>query len=137
MRLQKNVRSTLLCGCLCLLALQQCGIRCASVIDQLLTARHPASSSFAAGNIPSSAAALANACDGLSSDAVLTDRRQLSLVSAGLGRTRAAFVPMARFHNDSRPRIIRTRAVFCDFSLLRSILHPQLGFLEHAAAVLC
>lgn len=136
-QLQKIVRSALLCGCLCLLAFLQLGNASASLVRGHGTAQHPVSISFSAGAGAYSTATLACARDGLSREAELTDRRQLSLVSDARGRTQAAVTQPTRFHNNSRPVVLRTRAVFCDFTRLRSILHPQLALIAHTSAVLC
>ena len=136
-QLQDIVRSTLLCGCLCLLALLQLGDAPGSLIRALSADPHPSPLSFSAGGSAASATTLATARDGLACEAELTDRRQLSLVSAARCRARAAGAQPLRFHNNSRPVVLRTRAVFCDFSLLRCILHPQLALIAHASAVLC
>jgi hypothetical protein len=136
-QLQKIVRSALLCGCLCLLAFHQLGDAPASLVRWLGATPQSASLSFSAGGDASATATLACARDGLSRDAELTDRRQLSLVSDVRCRARAVGIQPTRFHNNSRPVVLRTRAVFCDFARLRSILHPQFALIAHTSAVLC
>ena len=133
-RLLRVARSAALAAGLCLLAIHSVGAGACRA--GALASGPAADSSFAAGGMAPSAFALTRASDGLSCEAVLTNRR-LYLVSPGVPCARCAAAPLPRFHNNSRPPRLRTRAVFCDFSLLRSILHPQLALLAHASAVLC
>ena len=133
-RLLSVARSAALAAGLCLLALHSVGA--GAYRAGPLASSPVADTSFAAAGMAPSASALTRACDGLSCEAVLTNRR-LSLVSSSVRCARWAAVPLPRFHNNSRPPLLRTRAIFCDFARLRSILHPQLALLAHASTVLC
>jgi len=77
--------------------------------------------------------------DGLQCDALLPVRRGgLVIVVPGMPRfSRAADAVRSRFHGNNRPHVQRTKAVFCDYSSLRSILHPHFSLIAHASSVLC
>ncbi len=136
-QLQKIVRATLACGCLCLLALHPFGGSPAAAAQAHTRGLQPSPPALSAGGDAASATTFATSRDGLAREAELTSRRRLSPVSAARCRTRTAVFQPLRFHNNSRPVILRTRAVFCNFALLRSILHPQLALIAHASTVLC
>lgn len=124
---------------LCLLALQQVGTGSLAVAAGL----RPSSASSTDSAFSQNAATTATAAwgsnrEGLCCEAVLPNRRQTVLVqAASVCRMRLLTAVLPRFHNNSRPIVLRTRAVFCEFSRLQSILHPQLAFLSHTATVLC
>jgi len=124
---------------LSLLALQQVGTG-SSAIAAGLRASPAASpdSAFSQNAATPATAAWGSNREGLCCEAVLTNRRQTGLVQAhSVCRMRLLTAVLPRFHNNSRPTVLRTRAIFCEFSRLRSILHPQLAFLAHTATVLC
>ncbi len=76
--------------------------------------------------------------DGLQCDALLPVRRVgliVALVTLRFNRVPEA--AWSRYHDNMRPPLQRAMAVFCNFSLLRSILHPHLFLLAHASSVLC
>jgi len=76
--------------------------------------------------------------DGLQCDALLPARRGwLVIVSVPPRSHRAADAVRSRFHGNTRPHVQRTKAVFCDYSSLRSILHPHFSLIAHASSVLC
>jgi len=133
-RPMRAARSAALILVLCLFAVLSIGTGAG-------TCRHLSSSASAdAGITPYGAGPsptqLATACDGLTSDAVLTDRRRLALVSTSAQRLRQPTDSLPRFHS-CRPKTLRTKAVYCNFFCLRSILHPQLALISHTSMVLC
>lgn len=76
--------------------------------------------------------------DGLQCDALLPARRGWLVIVSDTPRFhRAADVARSRFHGNTRPHVQRTKAVFCDYSSLRSILHPHFSLIAHASSVLC
>ncbi len=124
---------------LCLLALQQVGTGSLAVAAGLRSSSaSSADSAFSQNAATAATVAWGSNREGLCYDAVLTNRRQTGLVlAASVCRMRLLTAVLPRFHNNSRPTVLRTRAIFCEFSRLRSILHPQLAFLAHTATVLC
>ncbi len=77
--------------------------------------------------------------DGLQCDALLPARRGWLIVVSGGGArfSRVAEAARSRFHGNTRPHVQRTKAVYCDYSSLRSILHPHFSLIAHASSVLC
>ncbi|HQL51430.1 MAG: hypothetical protein KBA18_06560 [Kiritimatiellae bacterium] len=76
--------------------------------------------------------------DGLACDALLPARRvKLVIASDSFRFHRSPDGVRTRFHGNTRPPILRTKAVFCEFSSLRSILHPHFSWIAHASSVLC
>jgi hypothetical protein len=128
----------MLVGCLSLLAFQQVGpsahliARSALLPGRAAPADLSAHSSGQEGRHALASDRLTPICE-----AVLTQRRTrpASLLSGASPRLPPA--PICVFHNNLRPIVLRTRAVFCDFALLRRVLHPHLLFLADASAVLC
>ena len=126
--------SVVLFGGVCLLAAQHIGngVHFANCCD----ASH-SSPGLVANGSATGTTALACTCDGRANEAVLTDRRQLKLIGTPVCRVSPVPETIQRFHNNSRPLLLRTMAVFCDFSLLRSILHPHFALIAHTSTVLC
>lgn len=135
----RNTRWMFLSSGLCLLVFQQVGTGSLALAAGLRSSTADSTGSAFSQNAPSPAsAAWGNNQDGLSSEAVLTNRRQTRLVqSHAVSRIRVPGAILPRFHNNSRPTVLRTRAVFCEFTRLKSILHPQLAFLANTVTVLC
>lgn len=135
--LMKAARAALLFGCLCFLVFQQLGYGARLLVDtlcltQLAAQSQTLSSDAGTGTHESfSTDRLAPA-----NEAVLTEKRE-RLPSADAPRSRHPLLPISTFHNNCRPILLRTRAIYCDFSLLRCILHPHFRFLENTATVLC
>lgn len=76
--------------------------------------------------------------DGLQCDALLPVRRGWLVIVSDTSRFhRVVDAARSRFHGNTRPHVQRTKAVFCDYSSLRSILHPHFSLIAHASSVLC
>ncbi len=123
-----------LCFCLCLAVPVCSGPR--SFVPVLFAPASTSAASLAGSPVRSGPAAWASSCDNGTCDAVVTDRRTV-VTRATPKRARYLPLPLFRFHNNSRPVTLRDRAIYCDFSRLRSVLHPQFAFIAHTSAVLC
>ena len=76
--------------------------------------------------------------DGLQCDALLPARRGGLVVAFDTLRfVRAPNFMWSRHHGNMCLPLRRARAGFCNFSSLRSILHPYFFLLAHASPVLC
>ena len=137
-RLARVARTALLAGSLSLLTLQQFGNGTRELLNaQLFRPGRPAAQMIGSGGGASKGPALS--CDRLvpTCEAVLTERkRHLVLSHAGQPKP-AAPATIGVFHNNCRPVVLRTHAIFCDFDRLRHILHPHLSLIAHASSVLC
>ncbi len=135
-QLKGGAQVALLLGCLSFLLFQQIGHGAGAVLDMLLLQSRPAAAPAinTAGDAAKGAAlsrdSLAPACE-----AVLTERKTLVL-SASQPKPPAPRT-LGIFHNNCRPVVLRTYAIFCDFARLRHILHPHLALLAHTSSVLC
>lgn len=121
---------------------QQAGGRiCDRTVIGVLTsgASSDFSSAWGGHGCGSTGASWAGTEDGLQCDALLPARRGwLIIVPGGMPRfSRVADAVRNRFHGNTRPHVQRTKAVFCDYSSLRSILHPHFSLIAHASSVLC
>lgn len=134
-RLLRAVKSAALIVSLCLLAVYYIGTGARAIRNY--SAAPSADPLITANGAGTTATTLAGACDGLASEAVLNDRRQLKLIGVAFSRGRPAPDPVLRFHGSSCSAFLRAKAVYCDFFLLRSILHPQLALIAHTSTVLC
>ena len=134
-RLLRAVKSAALIVSLCLLAVYYIGTGARAIRNY--SSAPSADPLITANGAGSTATTLAGACDGLASEAVLNDRRQLKLIGVALCRVRPATAPVLRFHGSSCSAFLRAKTVYCDFFLLRGILHPQLALIAHASTVLC
>ncbi len=136
-RLARTARAAVLIGCLSLLTAQQFGHGTSELLDAFLFRQTvPATHALKAASHTSHSHALG--CDRLAPicEAVLTERRTRVSSSAGhLKPTQPQ--PTSVFHNNYRPVVLRSRAIFCDFAALRRILHPHLTFLANTVSVLC
>lgn len=137
-RLARVARTALLAGSLSLLTLQQFGNGTRELLNALLfRPEGPAAQMIGSGGGAANGPALA--CDRLvpTCEAVLTERKR-HLVHAHAGQPKPAVrEPIGVFHNNCRPVVLRTHAIFCDFDRLRHILHPHLSLIAHASSVLC
>ena len=76
--------------------------------------------------------------DGLQCDALLPERRGGLVVAFDTLRfVRAPNFMWSRHHGNMCLPLRRARVVFCNFSSLRSILHPHFFLLAHASPALC
>lgn len=135
--LVRTARAAILIGCLSLLTAQQFGHGTSELLDAFLF-RQTATATHALKAAPHTSHGHALGCDRLAPicEAVLTERRSLVPSSAGhLKPTQPQ--PTGVFHNNYRPVVLRSRAIFCDFAALRRILHPHLTFLADTVSVLC
>lgn len=136
-RLARGARTALLAGCLSLLALQQFGRGTREILDALFSRPgQPASHAIKTGGNAAKGEALSSDRLAPACEAVLAENKSRVLSSAGRPKP-AAPRPLDIFHNNCRPVVVRTRAVFCDLDRLRHILHPNLALITHASSVLC
>lgn len=136
-RLARIARTAFLAGCLSLLTVQQFGHGTREILDSLLF-RTGLPAAHAIGTDEGGAAGPAFSRDSLAPtcEAVLTERKSLVVCSTDKPKPTVPR-PLGVFHNNYRPVVLRTRAVFCDFTRLRHILHPHLALIAHASSVLC
>lgn len=129
--------AALLFGCLSFLAFQQIGGGAHLILDAAFRQAGAADVRLlAAGEGQEAPHSFSSDHAAPTLEAELTDRR-LRLCVSTPRRAHAPSAPISIFHNDLRPVTLRARAIFCDFSSLRHVLHPHLHFLANATAVLC
>lgn len=131
-------RTAVLLGCLSLLSLQQVGRGAGLLFDAFMQAREPTSGCLALASHPGDDTRPFLSCDRsmATCEAILCDRRPL-IPTFRNARPKSQPVVISVFHANARPVLLRTRAVFCDFSLLRCVLHPHFRLLENSTTVLC
>jgi hypothetical protein len=142
---QRRVANVILRGAfaalLALTLLQQAGGRmCDRTVIGVLTSGTASGSdaSWGGHGCGATGTSWAGTEDGLQCDALLPARRGWLVIVPGMPRfSRAADAVRSRFHGNTRPHVQRTKAVFCDYSSLRSILHPHFSVIAHASSVLC
>jgi hypothetical protein len=131
-------RTAVLLGCLSLLSLQQVGQGASLLFEAFLKASAPTSGRLALASHPCDDTRQFLSCDRsmATCEAILCDRRPL-IPSFRKAHPKPEPVAISVFHANARPVVLRTRAVFCDFSLLRCVLHPHFRLLENSTTVLC
>jgi len=136
-RQTRGLRKALLAGCLSLLTLQQFGHCAREVLENLLFTAG-LSSAHAISTADEDAKGPALATDHLAPicEAVLTERKLLIRSSANPSKSVLPRTPDI-FHNNCRPVLLRSRAIYCDFTRLRHILHPHFSLNVHTTSVLC
>jgi len=136
--LKSFAHAALFVGCLSLLMIQQIG-RGAQLIFELAPLAERATQttpSFSSDAANGAASTLSTESCAPTCEAILSNRR---LLIPSFRSSRSGSMPLAItvFHGNARPVLLRTRAVFCDFSLLRSVLHPHFCLLENSTTILC